>query len=334
MTAAEPSRQAPVPLRRVVELVGTLAVGGFFLWLVLRETSWADFVERLRGVHWPLMALSLLLYYAVYVFRGLRLWQVCYRRIPLSLSTVIAFVYQMLVNYIPAGAGNVTLPAILARYGGVATPAGTKVLVALRLLDLAVICGLACLAGLSVADLHPAMRLIAAFAGGLAAVGLAGLLWPRPLGRLGLSVWRIISRGRAGRLGQWLEQTLTIKDQAGFHKMLPGLFLTTAAFGLGRAYANWLALRSLQVDLTLWQAWYQWAFTSLAGALPFQPPAGLGLSDAIRMALLLTVGQSLATAAEVVLVTRVLIALLDGLLIAVTLGYLHGRAAGLRPERT
>lgn len=325
MTTAGDARHETLSVGRWVPLLATLAVGGFFFWLVLRQTTWADFFRRARGANWPLMALSLLLYYAVYIFRGLRLWLVCCRQLSLSLATTLAFLYQMLVNYIPAGAGNVTLPAVLARYGGVATPAGTKVLVAVKLLDLAVICGLACLAGLSVAGLHPAMQLLAATAGVLAAVGMAGLLLPQLLGRAALILWRAVSRGRAKRLSHWLEQALTVKDPAAFRRMLPGLFLTTAAFGMGRACANWMALQSLQVDLTLWQAWYQWAFTSLAGALPFQPPAGLGLSDAIRMALLFTVGQSLAAAAEVVLVTRVLTLLLDALLVAVSLAYLHAR---------
>lgn len=326
MTGGGETGSVYVHLRRWGELTGTLAVGAFFLWLVLRQTSLANFVERVRGVNWPVMTVSLVLYYAVYIFRGLRFWLICRQAIPLSLSTVLVFVYQMLVNYIPAGLGNVTLPVVLARYGGMATPKGTKVLVAVKLLDLAVICGLACLAGLSVANLHPAIRLVAWGAGVLAAVGVVGLLWPQPLGRAALSLWRVVSRGRAKRLSDWLEQTLTVKDPAPFRRMLPGLFVATAAFGLGRAYANWLALQSLQVDLTLWQAWYQWAFTSLAGALPFQPPAGLGLADAIRMALLFTVGQSLAAAAEVVLVTRVLIAPLDAVLLVAAYGYLRCRS--------
>lgn len=330
MTAAGRTRRETLRMSRWLPLLATLAVGGFFFWLVLRQTTWADFFRRARGASWPLMALSLLVYYAVYIFRGLRLWLVCRRQLSFSLATVLAFLYQMLVNYIPGGAGNVTLPAVLARYGGVGTPAGTKVLVAVKLLDLAVICGLACLAGLSVAGLHPAIQLLAATAGVLAAVGMTGLLWPQPLGRAALALWRAVSRGRARRLSEWLEQTLTVRDPVAFRTLLPGLFLTTAAFGLGRACANWMVLRSLHVDLTLWQAWYQWAFTSLAGALPFQPPAGLGLSDAIRVALLFTVGQSLAAAAEVVLVTRVVTLLLDGLLVAGSLAYLHARAAPAR----
>lgn len=326
MSAGEEAQREHARLRRWGELTGTLAVGAFFLWLVLRQTTWGHFVRRVSAVNWPLMALSLALYYAVYVFRGLRLWLVCRRSISLSLSTAVAFVYQMLVNYIPAGLGNVALPAVLSLYGGVRTPTGTKVLVAVKLLDLVVICALACLAGLTAVGLHSALRGLAALAGALAALGMAGLLWPRPLGAAALKLWRTASRGSARGFSHWLEQTLTVKDPLAFRRLLPGLFLTTAAFGLGRACANWIALKSLQVDLTLWQAWYQWAFTSLAGALPFQPPAGLGLSDAIRMALLYTVGQSLTAAAEVVLVTRVLIAPLDAVLALAAWAYLRKRS--------
>jgi hypothetical protein len=284
---------------------------------------------RLETANWRMMIFGLFLFYAVYVFRGLRIYIITHGRMSLDRCTAAAVFYQMLLTYMPAGLGNVALPAILSKYGGVRTSSGTKMLIAIKLLDTAVICGLACIAGLTAAHLGPIFRSLSLFAGICAAIGLAGLFWPHRLGPIAIARWRRASRGKPSRVGDWIESTLTVTDAAAFHRRLPALFASSMLFGLGRVLANWTTLNALGVHLSVWQAGYQWAFVSLAGALPFQPPAGLGLSDAIRMALLFTLGQAVQSAAEVVVISRAIVAPLDMVMTLLSWLYL-GRTSRLK----
>ncbi len=299
------------PLRLWLRLGGSLLIAAFFLWVVFRHVSLEALLVRLHSADWRLMVLGLFIFYAVYFFRGIRLWLITRRQLPLTRCTAVAILYQMLINYVPAGIGHVALPGILSRYGGVRTSSGTKTVIAIKLLDTAVICGVACIAGLTAGHLSPIFRTISLFAGTCAAIGFAGLLWPHRLGPVAIALWRRVSRGRPSGVGDWIENTLTVSDIGDFHRRLPALFACSLAFGVGRVLANWCTLNALGVGISVMQAGYLWAFGSLAGALPFQPPAGLGVSDAIRMALLFTVGQALKSAAEVVVINRAIVAPLD-----------------------
>jgi hypothetical protein len=310
----------------------TLIIAAFFLRVVLKQTTLHALGQRLDTANWPLMIAGLVLFYAVYVFRGLRIHVMTRGQISLDRCTAAAAFYQMLLTYMPAGLGNVALPAILSRYGGVRTTSGTKMLIAIKLLDTAVICGVACIAGLTAAHLGPIFRTISLFAGVCAAIGLAGLFWPHRLGPIAIALWRRASRGKPSRTGTWIESVLTVSDAAAFHRRLPALFGCSMAFGLGRVIANWTTLNALGVHLSVWQAGYQWAFVSLAGALPFQPPAGLGLSDAIRMALLFTLGQAVTSAAEVVVISRAIVVPLDMVMTALSWLYLARRGAAHTAE--
>jgi uncharacterized membrane protein YbhN (UPF0104 family) len=252
------------------------------------------------------MALGLAFFYAAYLYRGMRLWIMLRGALPFGPSVAASTVYQMCITYIPGGLGNVALPALLQRYGRVPAAMGVKLLVAIRLLDLSIICAFAAAAGLTASLSHEAFRTIAILAGVVAFLGLGALLFPDIVGRAAFAIATRIAAHTPWRGAPWIEDALTVRGPDAFRSSLPGLFHGSLGFAVCRVVAAWLMYQALAVPLTLTQAAYLWSFSSFAGAVPFQPPGGAGILDAANMALLLAIGQAARSAAEVVLAMRVL----------------------------
>jgi len=127
-------------------LAAGAAVGGFFLWLALRNVHFSEMAATLRSVSLPAFGLFLLMHLGSLVMRTLR-WRILVRPLadvparrllpPLAIGTMVNFLF-------PGRAGEIVRAWLLGRQGQVSTSATFATIVVERLFDgLAIICFLA-----------------------------------------------------------------------------------------------------------------------------------------------------------------------------------------------
>ena len=176
--AAIPSSTHPDIMRPWIRNVAILALALLLVGVFLRNANLAQVWSVMRQARLELVALGVLCLFATYVFRTLR-WQVMLA--PLGpthfgiafRATVIGFAASFVL---PARAGEILRPWLLARREGLGVAAVLATIVLERVLDLAAVLGLLAVfllafdPGLSTMD--PAM-FRAVRAGGLAAAGAA-----------------------------------------------------------------------------------------------------------------------------------------------------------------
>lgn len=196
--------------------IRTLVVAGVsvgLLWWFLRDAHVAEVWDQVRRANPWLLLVSLLLVASTYWARAVR-WQ--HMLTPIGptrfrstfRATVIGFAA---LGVLPARAGDVLRPYLLARQEGLSLPATMATIVMERVLDLVAVLLLLAVYVVGFAEtttLSPrAMRSVEASAtiAALAALALLALLWimashPERLGTLTLSVTRVLPGGMGRKL--------------------------------------------------------------------------------------------------------------------------------------
>jgi uncharacterized membrane protein YbhN (UPF0104 family) len=293
--------------RAALRLVVLSAVGAGLVSWVAHQTHWPAFASRLAAINWGALGCGVLLFHLPWLWRGLRLWLLLEGLVTPGRAVAAQGMYEFLAWLLPAGTGQLSLPLVLGRYLGVQLTWGTKILLAVRLLDLVVLAATAAAACVLVPQIYPPVRLLTLPAAAAVVVGLGLLLWPHGAGGVLLRVWRRLGGSAPGRLGRFVAGVLTIKKAAEFRRRLPALGGLSALLALSRVMAIALLCRGLGAPLGLGHAAYLWSLTSLLNQVPVQPPGMAGVSDAINTGVFMSIGWSRQQAAEVVLGSRVVL---------------------------
>ena len=169
-------------------LLVALLVSVILLALVatVTELRWREVADTLTALEWPLVGLSLLVYAASYVGRGLRLQTLLPGAANLLHATSISARHIFLAVILPFRVGEASLPVMLVRECGRPLVESASMLGVMRVLDLlavavSLLLGLALSTGLDPSDAEAGR---VALRGGIALAALvAALLLMRPVCR-------------------------------------------------------------------------------------------------------------------------------------------------------
>jgi len=280
---------------------------------------------RLGGFAWSAFALALALALANYAIRFVR-WEVYLRRqgvrVPLPASALV-FGAGLSLSITPGKIGELVKSFLLRELYGTPATRTAPIVVAERITDLIALLALAVI-GVAAYGVHTTL---VAVAGGLVALGLVLLAWPRAVHAL------IDLATRPRRLGRFRAPLYELYGGlAGLCR--PGLLLAATALAIPAWGAECVgfalianAFPGAHVELGLAVVIY--ASTTIAGALSFLP-GGLGVTEGAMIVLLVQSAARLdrATAFDATLLTR-----LATLWFAVVLGLVCLAAARARIAR-
>lgn len=281
------------------------AVGyvGFALW-----AGWAEVTAALGRISGLGIVVALLCSLTNYGLRFVR-WQMYLRQmghaVPVAASGQI-YVAGFALTITPGKAGELLRSVLLKPYG-VAHTQTVAAFFSERLADLLAII-LLVLFGLT---LYPQAQPVVAVGLGMVLLALAMLIWPG---------WVALLRQKtqaAGKLNHLLKQILRmLRTARSCHR--PAVLLPAFALGLlawsAEAVATYWILWQMGLDIAFSFAVFAYALAVLAGALSFLP-GGLGSTEAVLTALLVTQGIALPEALAATVIIR-----LSTLWFAVTLG--------------
>lgn len=294
-----PTRRVPAWARGLTILISLAIIAYLISQIHPRDVE--QLLQRAKAA-WVAPALGL--YVTMQALRGWRFHTLIRGRLsPLRLSA-IASVQNFLLTVLPMRTGELSFLALLAREQGISLALAGKILVAVRLMDLAVVTGLFIVASQLLPGLHtplavllPALLLLALCAG--------LVVWPQTLARVllpvsrwalglpGLRRWQAKGEGLVG-------QALTVADPEGFRSLLPSLWVQSSlVWGCGMAM-NYAALHAVGLTLPAAAVVYLSTVTVVSSVIPINGPAGYGAQDAVSTAvlLLLGIGRAEAIAAE------------------------------------
>lgn len=261
-------------------------------------------VEDLRRLwetarpEWVMPALGL--YLLTQLLRGWRLRLLARGKSPLLRLGAVAAVQGLLLTILPMRTGEISFVALLARERGLGVARAGKMLVAVRLTDLAVVTTLFIIAS----QLLPTVRtplLVLLPAVLLVALCVGLVAWPQALARVlqplsrwalalpGLRRWRVKSEGV-------VEQALTVADPEWFRSLLPALWAQSALIWLASMAVNYAALQAVGLGLSTAAVIYVTTVTVVSTVLPIYGPAGYGAQDAVGAAVFLVLGLGRAEA--------------------------------------
>jgi len=268
-------------VQRSLKLAVSLAVAGFFVWLVVRGVDGAAIVAALRGALPGWIALAIALFLAGYACRIVR-WRIMLRRDNPAIGwapTAVAFFGSIAANNVlPFRAGDALRVFGFTRYLGIPVSTLLATLLVERLLDLLallVVLGLALML-LPVGDDGPG-TLLGASGGVLTAIGaaiLALLLFPQmfdPLARFCLGLLRRISAGLGDRVAPFVDNVfVTLRHLAEGPRMLILALWSAAAWGLEGA-VFWAVARAVPAMSEPVAGWLAFPVGTLSTLLPSTP---------------------------------------------------------------
>jgi uncharacterized protein (TIRG00374 family) len=293
----------------------SLLAAGLVVWF-LRHANLADVWRQVERARMDLLALALGIVGATYWARAIR-WQ--YLLAPIGptrfrtvfRTTVIGFAA---LGLLPARAGDVLRPYLLARQEGLSLSATFATIVMERVLDLIAVLSLLAVyvAGAAeVSDLSPALlRSVEVSAGvaGLVAVGLLGLLWllashPEKVGALVLAATRVLPPALARRLA-----SIALAFSAGLavarqpRALVPAMVWSFAIWTIG-ATEVWIVTRAFGMDLPFAGSFLIQVLLVIGVAVP--TPGGVGsFHEAYRFGMTTFFGASNANAIAAAIVVH------------------------------
>jgi uncharacterized membrane protein YbhN (UPF0104 family) len=268
----------------VRRLLGALLVSVILVALVatVAELRWREVAQTLAHLDWPLVALSLLVYAASYVGRGLRLMSLMPGAAGLLHATSMSSRHIFLAVILPFRTGEASLPLMLIRECGRPLIESASVLGIMRVLDLMAV-AMALLVGLalSTGDLAPSSDAsqVATRAGLALAVLLAGLALMRPVCRA-LSSLADSPRRAPALLGRLARSVAALRTAQLLHSTLITLLTWACTYA-----ACWLLLRAMTAPAELGAAASRVSFAQslvgttglhLSAVMPIAPVASIG----------------------------------------------------------
>lgn len=265
-------------------LLGALLVSVILVALVttVTELRWREVAETLANLDWRLVALSLLVYAASYVGRGLRLMSLMPGAAGLVHATSISTRHIFLAVIMPFRTGEASLPLMLNRECGRPLVESASVLGITRVLDLLAVAvclllGLAFSTG-AAASSGDATQ-VATLASLVLAALLAGLALMRPICRA-LSPLAESNRRPVALLGRLAESVAALRTGQLLRSTLITLLTWVCTYG-----ACWILLRAMTAPPALGAAAASVSFAqSLVGTtglhllavMPIAPVASIG----------------------------------------------------------
>lgn len=280
---------------RTVVTSAALAAGAYLVFIFL--SGWADVSAAVARVGLVGVIVALLLSLLNYLLRFGR-WQMYLQALghPVpAWPSLKVYLAGFALTTTPGKAGEMLRGVVLKRWG---MPYARSVAAFLseRLSDLLAIMLLALL-GLS---LYPAAAPLMGAGAVLVLIVFGAILWRGAVDRLASAV------ERSGRL-RWLRHFFAILAQAR-HCHGPALFAAATALSLvawgAEAWAFYLVLAWMDLDVSLRFAVFVYAISMLAGALSFMP-GGLGGAEAVMVGLLVWSGAGTAEAVGATVLIRV-----------------------------
>lgn len=306
--------------------------------LLVRQIHWHDLAAL--HLHWGWLAGSLAAYLLMQVARGWRLWTATRgARSPWRWSAV-AMVQNLLLTVLPMRTGEVSFVALLAREPGIGLPMAGKLLIAVRLLDLAAVALMFVLGCLLPGTIPAAVRVVWPLAALVLALCMGVLLWPQVLAAmlrpplLWLCDRRLVRDHRlAAKMRGLLEEALGVQDLQWLRRKLPLLVLQSVTVWALSGLVNLACLMAVGLFITPTQALYLTSVIVLSGVLPIHGLAGFGPLDAIGTGLLMSLGHTKTVAIPVQLTWHAQVLLLAGVAGLVGwLGMLRGDAKPLAAD--
>jgi len=221
---------------------------------LLRWTSLQQLKELVGHLSLPWLPPLALLYLVICLLRALRLRVLGVEAIPLHRLTAVTLVNAALIRLLPVKSGELSLPLLLRRAGGLRLGRGTAVLVIARGLDLGVV----------------------ALAFGLGAT-LCGLLRPEVVSASALSLLGLYLVGCTGALGlgRLLNRMgLRVEGHRGLSALVCTILIWGCLFGF-----QFLCLRSVGLTMSLRHLILAGSAASLAFALPANGLGGFGAME-------------------------------------------------------
>jgi hypothetical protein len=255
--------------------------------------------EAVPGWLWAALGLYLLTQGA----RGWRLASLTRGAAPVWRLSAVAGLQNLLLALLPLRGGEVTFVALLSREATIGAAWASKILVAVRVLDLLVVCVLLAAVVVWPSGLPEVARLALLPAAILGLLALGILLWPGRLAQLlrPPALWlakhpRLSRLPFAPRLQGFLDRLLQVQDTAWFRRQMPLLLAQTVLVWLLVLATNYACLQSLGLTVSPAAITYLTVLLVLSGILPIHGWGGFGPQDAIGAGLLLTLGYERPTA--------------------------------------
>jgi uncharacterized protein (TIRG00374 family) len=285
----------------------SLLAAGLMVWF-LRHADLADVWQQVQRARMDLLGLALGVVGATYWARAVR-WR--YLLAPIGptrfrtafRTTVIGFAA---LGLLPARAGDVLRPYLLARQEGLSLSATFATIVLERVLDLIAVLSLLAVYVIFVAEvsnLSPAVLRsveVSALLAGAVAVGLASLMWvlashPERVGGLVLATTRVLPRAVGVRLSKMalaFSSGLAVARRP--RELVPAIIWSYAIWIIG-ATEIWLVTRALSMELPFAGSFLLQALLVLGVAVP--TPGGVGsFHEAYRFGMTTFFGASNANA--------------------------------------
>lgn len=265
-------------------LLGGLLVSVILVALIatIADLQWREVAETLEHLDWQLVALSLLVYAASYVGRGLRLMVLMPGVTGLVHATSISARHIFLAVIMPFRVGEASLPLMLIRECGRPLVESASVLGVMRVLDLIAVAmylllGIALTAGSQAASDDTAQ--VALRAGLALTVLLLGLALMRPVCRV-LARCSASPRRALALLGHLAESVAALRTGQLVRSTLITLLTWACTYG-----ACWILLRAMTAPPSLAAASGSVSFAQslvgttglhLSAAMPIAPVASIG----------------------------------------------------------
>ncbi len=283
--------------RRLWRLVGSVLLAGLFVGVLLSQVEFADLTTLLRRMSglWVLGAAGA--YIVMAIARGVRFWVMTKRSTSIVRLSAIAGAQALLLSIMPMRTGEISFVGLLGRERGVGAAWASKILVAVRLLDLAAVSIIFIISVCLSANVPAAARSVIPLAalGFVAPIGL--LAWP---GQVAAIVRRPVMwlvgnplLGRLpgiGKLSGFLERTMSVSDPQWFRRMLPGLLVLSIAVWAASTLMAYACLRAIAVPIGGLEAAFVTSILVLSSVLPIHGIGGYGPQNAIGAGLLIGLG--------------------------------------------
>jgi glycosyltransferase 2 family protein len=312
-----------------------IVIGLAVLALLLSRLNTGDLRDLWARARPAWLLVGLGCYALMQVVRGWRLHTLTRGALPAVRLAAISCIQNLLLTLLPMRSGEISFVALLAREERVGVAWATKILVAVRLLDLAVVLGLFLVAVGVPGVVPPVVRATALPVAGLLMLVIGMLMWPQTLGRLlrppvmWLTSRRPVARLRgAEKLRTGLEHAVTIADPEHFRRSLPLLWLQSLLLWALAMGLNYSVAAALGTGLSLLAVMYFATVLIVSSVLPIHGLGGYGPHDAIGAALLVSLGLPAQTAIAIELSWRTATVLTTAVLGAIGAAYLS--ATGFR----
>lgn len=281
-------------LRRVVYSAVLAAIGymGFVLW-----GGWDDALAGIDRVGILGIAAALLLSLVNYALRFMR-WQWFLRNIgtpPSWRLSMEIYLSGFALTTTPAKSGE-ALRSIFLKQHGIGFASSLAALVTERLYDLLAVTLLAIIGLIAYPEFKQVVLL------GLALVLVAYyVVWSRSLHGLVAKIARPTTR--VSKLFAHLASVLKQAQMCCKPRYIPFVTVLSVTAWLAEAYALFLILKLLGLDISLIESTFIYSVAMLAGALSFLP-GGLGSSEAVMVSLLVLSGADSANAVVATVLIR------------------------------